>query len=261
MPPRYQDLDWYSAPRYYDLVFSALDERELDFLEAIYTEYGPGRRRRVLEPACGSGRLMLGLAERGFQVSGFDLSPDMARFSKERLAKAGYKPAVKVADMSDFTVRGRYEMAHCLVSSFKYLLTERAAVGHLRSVARALVAGGIYVLGFHLSDYDDETLDRERWVGKRRGLEVVCNITSWPPDRRKRRENIRSRLVVTERGKTSRFQTLWQFRTYDERQALALFAKVPELELIATYDMTYDLDRLQDFGTEQFDQVAILRKR
>ena len=53
--------------------------------------------------------------------------------------------------MSAFETPGTFDLAHCLVSTFKYLLTEAAARAHLRSVARALRPGGVYALGFHLS--------------------------------------------------------------------------------------------------------------
>jgi len=257
----YRELDWYSAPRYYDLVFSSLSEREAEFLTAVATEYGPGNVRRVFEPACGSARLMEKMALRGFDVAGIDLSPNMVRYAKERLARNGVKARVRVADMSDFRSGKRFHMAHCLVSSFKYLLTEQAAASHLQCVCDSLVAGGIYVLGFHLSEYAVQKQERERWVGKKRGLEVVCNITSWPPNQRSRMERIRSRLVVKEHSRTDRFETHWKFRTYDELQVKRLLAKVPDFEHVSTYDMSYDLDGEQELGAERLDQVLILRKR
>ena len=247
----YRELDWYSAPRYYDLVFSSLNEREGEFLSAIYDGYAPRGRRRVLEPACGSGRLLEILAEQDFAVTGFDLSKPMVEYAKGRLREGGHKrPRVRVGDMAEFSMRGRFEMAHCLVSSFKYLLSEKQAASHLQHVADVLVPGGIYVLGFHLSDYDSEEQESERWLAKRRGLSVTCTITSWPPNRRTRKERIRSRLVVREGKSVDRFETNWTFRTYDENQVRSLLRKVPDLEHIATYDMGYDLEREQELGAE-----------
>ena len=63
---RYVELDWYDTPRYYDLVFDADTRREADFLETMHARHArrskPGRR--VLEPACGSGRLLVEMARR-----------------------------------------------------------------------------------------------------------------------------------------------------------------------------------------------------
>jgi hypothetical protein len=147
------------------------------------------------------------------------------------------------------------------VSSFKYLLTEDHARAHLERVAAALRPGGVYVLGFHLSEYDDHSISRERWVARRDDLEVVCNIQSWPADRRRRREKMRSRLVVERPGSVTRYETQWEFRTYSARQFRSLMAKVPELVHVDTYDFDYVPDRPRQLGVERLDQVVILQKR
>ena len=92
----------------------------------------------------------------------------------------------------------KFDLAYCVVSTFKYLLTEDDARSHLRCVAKALKPGGIYVLGFHITDDDQISRMRERWVGQRGKTKVVCNIQSWPPDLQARVEKVRSRLIVTE---------------------------------------------------------------
>ncbi len=265
MSPRFETIDWYDVPRYYDLVFDEDTEREADFLEAMHARFGRAKAgagaRRVLEPACGSGRLVEALARRGWSVQGFDLSAPMLDHARERLDAAGLDAALYRASMEDFRARGRVELAHCLVSTFKYVLRERDAEAHLAGVARALVVGGLYVLGFHLSEYDVDQRTRERWVARDGDTEVVCNIQSWPPDRRRRLERVRSRLRVTEDGRERRTETNWTFRTYDARQVRRLLRAVPEFEHVATYDFTYDLDAPRELDDSQLDVVLVLRKR
>jgi len=261
--PSYAAIDWYDTPRYYDLVFDVDTEREADFLEGCRAAWGRSRGplRRVLEPACGSGRLLGALARRGWRATGVDLSRPMLDYARERLAREGLRATLKVGDMSELLLRGRFELAHCLVSTFKYLLTEEEARAHLREVARRLVPGGVYVLGFHLTDYARRSGSRERWVVERDGTRVVCNITGWPADRRARLERVRSRLVVHEGGREYRAETEWRFRTYDARQVRALLAQVPELEHVATYDFCYDLREPLAFGAEQEDTILVLVRR
>ena len=55
-------VDWYDTPRWYDLVFEPGTRREGSFLVALARRHGRGEPRRVLEPACGSGRLVVDLA-------------------------------------------------------------------------------------------------------------------------------------------------------------------------------------------------------
>lgn len=251
--------DWYDTPHWYDIVFDAGTRTEADFLEAVQRKHGVAGRR-VLEPACGSGRLVLELARRGRAVTGFDLSRPMLDFARARLARARRKATLLEADMTSFRLPGRFELAHCLVSTFKYLLDERSAAAHLACVARALVPGGIYVLGFHLADYGSRSFSRERWVERRGRTSVVCNTQVWPADRRSRLERVRTRLVVREGARERRSETEWLFRTYDAREVRTLLERVPELEHVATYDFGHDAERPIRFDGERLDVVLVLRR-
>lgn len=261
----YEELDWYETPRYYDAIFDVDTDVEARFLEDAYAEHSspPERPRaplRVLEPACGSGRLMVEMARRGWRPHGFDLTPEMVSFARERLRKEGLEGTVARGDMADFRTRGRFDLAHCLVSTFKYLLTEDAARGHLRSVARALRPGGVYCLGFHLTDYARTRGSRERWKVERDGALVDCTIEGWAADRRTRLEPVESRMRVLEGGVEKRARTRWNFRTYDARQVRALLRAVPELEHVATYDFHYAIDEPQRLSDEQGDTLLVLRR-
>jgi SAM-dependent methyltransferase len=242
----HEATDWYDTPLYYDIVFAVDDAKEGAFLAECARLHGrtrSGRRKlRALEPACGSGRLVLELAKRGFAVTGFDGSDSMLAFARERLRAADRSARLMRARLESFDVGRGFDLAHCLVSTFKYLLDEAGAHSHLRSVARALAPGGIYVLGIHLTDYADRRRNRERWVARRGGTRVV-------------------RLRVQERGVERRTETEWPFRTYDWPQFRRTLAAVPELEHVASYDFAYDLERPRRLPDGQLDTVFVLRKR
>lgn len=255
------ERDWYDLPAYYDLVFDGLTVAEAAFIDGLAHRHVSGRRRRILEPACGSGRLLAALARRGYEVAGFDASQPMLDFARQRLASLGLEASLSLQRLEDFRYRRKFDLAHCMVSSFKYVLTEEDARSHLQCVARAVRRGGIYVLGFHLTEYEDQTVDRERWSGQRDGVRVICTIRSEPPQRRSRTESIRSRMSVTEGGKTRRFETHWTFRTYSVGQFRALLRSVPEWKLVATHDFDYDLDRASVMGRDRLDTVAVLKRQ
>jgi len=259
----YRALDWYESPHYYDIVFDEDTEREADFLEHVLQHYVTAAPRPgpacVLEPACGSARLVRELVQRGHVVEGFDASRAMLRYGRERLEEDGLEARLFHGRLEDFRTRRRFDLAHCFVSTFKYLMDEDAARGHLECVARALRPGGVYVLGLHLTDYAETRKQRERWVAERDGTRVVCNIQSWPPDRRRRVERVRSRLNVEEDGETRRLETEWDFRTYDLKELRRLLASVPALQHVTTFDFTYELaERELDDG--QLDCVLLLRR-
>ncbi len=256
-----EDLDWYETPHYYDIVFDPDTNSELQFLEQALERYGLSRGRRVLEPACGSGRLVLGMTERGYKVTGTDLSKAMIAYTRARLREANVKARLKVADMAEAPPKGPFDLAHCMVSTFKYLQTEKAALSHLQGVCDALAPGGIYCLGFHLTDYDIDHEDLEHWEQERDGVQVSCDIRTWPPNAKRRLEPVRSNLTVTENGITRRTQTDWHFRTYNTAQFHKLLAKVPEFELVCTHDFEYDIDECFELNDTQYDVLVVLRRR
>jgi SAM-dependent methyltransferase len=264
--PTFRRADWYATPDYCDILFEDDTRLEGAFLEAALERFSKTTRARrgseglsVLEIASGSGRLLVEMARRGWKVAGIDLSARMVEYSRRRLAAKGLAGELQVASMVNFRFRKSFDLAHCLINTFKHLLDEKSARATLQSVARSLKNGGIFVLGMHLTQYNWRHRLRERWVAERGGTRIVCNIQSWPPEKRKRVERVRARLTVEEKGRVDRTETLWNFRTYDAKELRRLLASVPELEHVATYDFTYGEKR--ELNDEQLDCVLILRRR
>src|SRR5512132_990459 len=207
---------WYEHPEYYEAIFGADSSLELDFLERVNARYGTGGAR-WLEPACGSGRLLAEGARRGLRLTGYDVSPSMLEHARRRL-REGLRRRVRLcrARMEALCpprLAGSFDLAFNLVSTFRYLSSERAALSHLRHTRRLLKPGGLYVVGLHVTDYGRTRFERERWVGEVAGRRVVCNTREWPPDARRRRSRMRNRLRVTGRGEDLLVETHWFFRT------------------------------------------------
>lgn len=253
-------IDWYDVPRLYDVVFDVGTAQEADFLEAAARRYGIADGRRALEPACGSGRLVAELARRGWNVRGFDRNEHMLAYARQRLARAGLSADVVTGDMADFTVPHPVDLAHCLVSTFKYLLDEDSARSHFASVARALAPGGIYVLGLHLTSYDRMLDERERWVETRDGITVTSDMRVGRPNRKTRLEPVVTRITEVEGSTTREYEATWNFRTYGAGQLRALIETCPTLELVGLHDFDYDLGRKSTWTDGRLDKVLVLRR-
>ena len=251
----------YDQPAIYDIIFDAGTEQEADFLEQVHAKHGDCRGRRWLEPACGTGRVMIALARRGCRMVGIDLSEPMLAHARQRARELGIRMSLKQAAMEDFSLRGQFDLAYCLISSFKYLATEAQAVAHLQRMAAHLRPGALYVLGLHLTDYDRDRPVHERWVETVDGTLVICNTRTWPAERRQRRERVRNRLVIKKaRGETLRYESSWDFRTYDAAQIRRLVRAVPTLTLVACYDFQHEVTCPRDLDDSQEDIVLVLRK-
>ena len=95
----------YDYPRYYDILFSWDRSLEAAFYERAFERYGVAPGERILEVACGPGRVACLLAQRGWNVSGLDLSAGMLAFLRERAAAAGVRVETICADMTTFARR------------------------------------------------------------------------------------------------------------------------------------------------------------
>ena len=261
-----ETCDWYDTPLYYDIIFDDDTATEATFLEVMHLRHGRGtssKSRTLLEPACGSGRLMVEMARRGWIASGFDANEAMLEHARERLKSIHLTGKLWQDRMERFQLTGRkqFDLAHCLVSTFKYLQTESDALGCLQRVADALKPGGIFVLGLHLSDYTKQAITHERWVASRDGIHVVCNTRTWPANRAKRTEAMRNRLRITfPDGRIRNQETLWEFRTYSAAQLRALLKKVPQLNLVACHDFHCDPDSTRKLDDSYADIVLILKR-
>jgi ubiquinone/menaquinone biosynthesis C-methylase UbiE len=258
--------DWYDTPHYYDIVFDGGTTQETLFLEQVFVTHADKplqKKRHLLEPACGSGRLLASMSKAGWNCAGFDANPAMLEYTQQRLKKAKQSATLWQDQMQRFTLpkQRAYSMAHCLVSTFKYLLTEADALSHLQRIAQVLEIGGIYVLGIHLTDYNHLKIQHERWVGQRGATRVVCNTRSWPADSTTRLEKIRTRLGVTAGSAQHTQETHWQFRTYDAKQLKALLRKIPALQCVACYDFQHDIQQPRELDDSYSDLVLVLRRQ
>lgn len=256
-----QRANIYDFPTYYDLVFGSDWIAEFKFLSACFEKYVTGKVTRLFEPACGTGRLVYRFSQSGYDVSGLDLNPRAVAFCNQRLRKKGFAESVFVADMSNFVLKKKVDAAFNTINSFRHLLTEKQAVGHLRSVAAALRKGGIYVLGFHLTPTQGVTTDQEAWSARRGQLCVNTQMWTTSRDLKAREERCAMTFDIYTPLKHQKLEDEIVFRTYTAPQLKALLKKVPELELVAVHDFAYEIEEETRIDAQTEDVVLILKKR
>ena len=162
----------YSAPRYYEIAFDMNRRQEVNFLTHCFRRYARRPVKSVLDIACGTGPHLIRLAERGYQMSGLDLSPQNIAFLRERAADKGLRPALLVADMTRFRLPKPVDAAICMQDSQGHLLTNEALLDHLRCVARSLKRGGLYVFDRYMCSSWTDPARRWSWT-RRRGNATV----------------------------------------------------------------------------------------
>ena len=162
----------YSAPRYYEIAFDMNRKQEVEFLVHCFKQYARGPVKRVLDIACGTGPHLIRLGERGYRMSGLDLSPDNIEFLRARARDKGLDVDLLVADMTRFSLRQRVDAAICMQDSQGHLLTNEAILAHLRAVARAVRPGGLYVFDRYMCSSWTDPARRWSWT-RRRGKATI----------------------------------------------------------------------------------------
>lgn len=252
--------DWYDHPEVYDL--SLRDETPLEaaFVEAACRKYCGFPVRRLLEPACGSGRMVAEMAARGYEVTGLDLNAKALAYLRKRLARRKLTAEVYRADMTAFHLPQPADVAFCLVNSFRHLLTEDAARRHLQCVAANLRRGGIYLLGLHLVPPDADFASIERWRTRQGRTHVSTDLRVIAAEARRRIETLQVSLRVRRGEKLWRFRGRFDLRLYNATQFRQLLASVPALELCDVYDFWYEIDHPLELNDTISDTVFVLRK-
>jgi len=131
----------------YDAAFDWDIEGEVDWLLA---GLGPGVRR-ILEPACGPGRMFPPFFRRGVEVTGIDLSAEMLDLARKKMEAAGLpEPALHRLPVEDFDLGETFDGAICPINTLGYLTSEERLARHLECVGRHLPAGRRYFVQIDL---------------------------------------------------------------------------------------------------------------
>lgn len=252
--------DWYDYPQYYDLAFSDETLAEVDFIEAACKKYSPRPVKTLLEPGCGSGRLVVELARRGYKMVAFDNSAKSLEYLRKKLARKGLNAHVFAGDMTNFTLPRPVDAAFNTFNTFRHLTTETTALSHLKCMAQALKPGGLFILGLHLLPLDASLECLERWSATRGTTKVNCTLRVTDSSRRTRLEHLNVLMRVRTPTRDFKVRTEFPLRLYTADQLKSLLAKVPEFELCDVFDFCYDIDEPLQLDEHISDTVLILRK-
>lgn len=97
---------------------------------------------RILEPATGTGRILIPLLEKGFQVDGFDLSSEMLEICRTNCEARGLNPLLFEGKMESFSVDTKYDAIILPAGTFLLLHKREDSIQALKNFYHHLVPGG-----------------------------------------------------------------------------------------------------------------------
>ncbi len=126
----------------------------------LYRDLLAGVTGPILEPAVGNGRMLVPLLEAGFEVYGFDTSPEMLAYCETACMERGLKANLNKQSFSDFKYAKLFSAVIIPAGSIQLVSGIKEAVVILRRLYDALEKGGRLILD----------LDSIRWLSAPAGV-------------------------------------------------------------------------------------------
>ncbi|HTB53505.1 MAG TPA: class I SAM-dependent methyltransferase [Ferruginibacter sp.] len=137
--------DWFNSP-YYHLLYANRDDREAAaFIDKLIDHLKPAPGATMLDVACGKGRHSIHLAEKGFDVTGIDLSE--ASIS-EALTHQTDNLHFYIHDMRLPFWINYFDYAFNFFTSFGYFKTKRENDNAIRTIAQSINGNGHFVMDY-----------------------------------------------------------------------------------------------------------------
>ncbi len=193
--------------RYLEVMYAHDDHHEhfQEFYLELARKYGAGG---IVDVACGTGAVLLYLAEHGLDADGTDLSEEMCRVASGKAEAMGLRLNIIPADMTRFSSGRKYSLAIIARSGFMHLPDQKLQEAALRNLREQLLPGGILTLN---------TFDP--WPSIQ-----AEQMRTGPEDYSFRLEYINSRgnrekiyTAITYNPFTQQMHGNWKFEEYDDR--------------------------------------------
>ncbi|MBQ8769374.1 MAG: methyltransferase domain-containing protein [Oscillospiraceae bacterium] len=123
-----------------DVDYSAV----VDFYHTILSLEGV-KPRTAADLACGTGSVSLLLAERGYQVTGVDMSEDMLTVAADKAQGLENRPVFACQKLQQLRLPRGVDLAVCGLDSMNYITDPADCETAIRRIYKALNPGGIFI--------------------------------------------------------------------------------------------------------------------
>lgn len=156
-----------STPLYDDLDYDRMVnwQKRLSFeLPFVEQQLSASRMRRILDVACGSGQHAIALLQRGYEVTGVDLSAGMIERARANAAAADVAGRFVVGSFGELAsqVGGTFDALLCLGNSLPHVLTDQALQATLADFRAVLASGGLLLV--QNRNFDAVLAQQARWM-------------------------------------------------------------------------------------------------
>jgi SAM-dependent methyltransferase len=117
----------------------------------FYLEFARETGGPILELACGTGRVLIPIAEAGFTIYGLDISENMLEIAEEKIREMKLSGVSLIhGDMTDYNIPVKdFSLAFIAVRSFMHLFKQDDQISCLRCTYGHLKPGGLLIINLY----------------------------------------------------------------------------------------------------------------
>ena len=228
----------------YDLTVGRIIKDDADV--RFYRDLAAGSGPRVLELACGTGRVTIPLAEAGLDVTGLDRSPGMLREARAKFAALDPATVDRICliegDMVDFSLDTSFDTVIVPATAFAFLLTPDAQRACLSRVFEHLRPGGVLSIAVF-----DPRLD----------LCVPGDLGGRTDEALDPKSGRTIRVEVLSRHNDTLAQVLHEAWRFTELEAEGAVIRSAEEELVLRWTYRYEMRHLLELaGFDRIDEFS-----
>ena len=185
----------YSAIAHIYDIFNGTEAYEdwADFAEECFERFLPARPELVLDLACGTGTLTAILAERGYDMTGVDLSPEMLSVARDNCPE---NVLLLLQDITSFELYGTVGAALCSLDSLNHLTKKGQLEKCFSLVHNYLDPDGLFIFDMNTPTRFEKEYGKNSYqleAETEEGCAVFCN---WQNDYSEKRGICRFSLSV-----------------------------------------------------------------
>jgi ubiquinone/menaquinone biosynthesis C-methylase UbiE len=115
------------------------------YISALLEKNSIKQGAKVLDIACGTGKITLELYKLGYAITALDSSEEMLEIAAMRFANAGARIPVIRQDMREIRMHGSVDAVICINDGINYLTEDSDVLEVFKSVNRALEPDGVFL--------------------------------------------------------------------------------------------------------------------
>ncbi len=202
----------------------------VDYLQSLFAIHDI-KPETILDIACGTGNVTEELYDRGYKVTGVDISAPMIRIAKRKAESSGRKINYIVCDVAELNLQTSFDLAISLFDSVNYICDPQKLLEGFKKISSHLNQGAFfifdinteYALSHHFFDQvnlDLKRLPRYVWTSYYDHSTRICKV-----------EMV---FEVFENGKKRQFTEIHYQRAYSIAELTSLLSNAG-FETISVY--------------------------